>query len=144
MILSESTSLFHVQSSGKNEVTGANVLVAIFSEQESQAVFFLKAQNVARLDVVNYMTHGISKVANEGDGVEPGQPGGDDSQGESGEGNPLDSFSTNLNLEAAAGNIDPLNGRLHEVERVAQILSRRRKNNPLLVGESGVGMGEYG
>ena len=131
--------VFHVQSSGKNEVTGANVLVAIFSEQESQAVFFLKAQNVARLDVVNYMTHGISKVANEGDGVEPGQPGGDDSQGESGEGNPLDSFSTNLNLEAAAGNIDPLIGRLHEVERVAQILSRRRKNNPLLVGESGVG-----
>ncbi|MDE0951284.1 MAG: ATP-dependent Clp protease ATP-binding subunit ClpA [Halioglobus sp.] len=131
--------VFHVQSSGKNEVTGANVLVAIFSEQESQAVFFLKAQNVARLDVVNYMTHGISKVANEGDGAEPGQPGGDDSQGESGEGNPLDSFSTNLNLEAAAGNIDPLIGRLHEVERVAQILSRRRKNNPLLVGESGVG-----
>tara|TARA_R110002072_G_scaffold25932_5_gene86337 strand:+ start:24279 stop:26564 length:2286 start_codon:yes stop_codon:yes gene_type:complete len=131
--------VFHVQSSGKNEVTGANVLVAIFSEQESQAVFFLKAQNVARLDVVNYMTHGISKVANEGDGVEPGQPGGDDSQGESGEGNPLDNFSTNLNLEAAAGNIDPLIGRLHEVERVAQILSRRRKNNPLLVGESGVG-----
>ena len=85
------------------------------------------------------MSHGISKVANEGDGVEPGQPGGDDSQGESGEGNPLDSFSTNLNLEAAAGNIDPLIGRLHEVERVAQILSRRRKNNPLLVGESGVG-----
>ena len=131
--------VFHVQSSGKNEVTGANVLVAIFSEQESQAVFFLKAQNVARLDVVNYMTHGISKVANEGDGVEPGQPGGDDSLGESGEGNPLDNFSTNLNLEAAAGNIDPLIGRLHEVERVAQILSRRRKNNPLLVGESGVG-----
>ncbi|MDG1942750.1 MAG: ATP-dependent Clp protease ATP-binding subunit ClpA [Halioglobus sp.] len=131
--------VFHVQSSGKNEVTGANVLVAIFSEQESQAVFFLKAQTVARLDVVNYMTHGISKVANEGDGVEPGQSGGDDSQGEIGEGNPLDSFSTNLNLEAAAGNIDPLIGRLHEVERVAQILSRRRKNNPLLVGESGVG-----
>ena len=131
--------VFHVQSSGKNEVTGANVLVAIFSEQESQAVFFLKAQTVARLDVVNYMTHGISKVANEGDGVEPGQSGGDDSKGEIGEGNPLDSFSTNLNLEAAAGNIDPLIGRLHEVERVAQILSRRRKNNPLLVGESGVG-----
>jgi len=131
--------VFHVQSSGKSEVTGANVLVAIFSEQESQAVFFLNAQNVARLDVVNYMTHGISKVANEGDGAEPGQIGVDESQGESGEVNPLDNFSTNLNLEAAQGHIDPLIGRIAEVERVAQILSRRRKNNPLLVGESGVG-----
>jgi ATP-dependent Clp protease ATP-binding subunit ClpA len=131
--------VFHVQSSGKSEVTGANVLVAIFSEQESQAVFFLKTQSVARLDVVNYMTHGISKVSNDGDSAEPGQIGGDESQGEEGESNPLDSFSTNLNLEAIAGHIDPLIGRLDEVERVAQILARRRKNNPLLVGESGVG-----
>tara|TARA_R110002049_G_scaffold56036_7_gene154886 strand:- start:8883 stop:11168 length:2286 start_codon:yes stop_codon:yes gene_type:complete len=131
--------VFHVQSSGKSEVTGANVLVAIFSEQESQAVFFLKTQNVARLDVVNYMTHGISKVSNEGESPEPGQLGSDEHREEEGESNPLDSFSTNLNEEAKAGHIDPLIGRLDEVERVAQILARRRKNNPLLVGESGVG-----
>jgi ATP-dependent Clp protease ATP-binding subunit ClpA len=133
--------VFHVQSSGKSEVTGANALVAIFSEQESQAVFFLKAQNVARLDVVNYMTHGISKVPNEGDSAEPGQTGGDDGDGDGGggESNPLDSFATNLNNEALEGHIDPLIGRMAEVERVAQILARRRKNNPLLVGESGVG-----
>jgi ATP-dependent Clp protease ATP-binding subunit ClpA len=131
--------VFHVQSSGKSEVTGANVLVAIFSEQESQAVFFLKTQSVARLDVVNYMTHGISKVGNEGEGLEPGQIGMEEMRAEEGEANPLDSFTTNLNAEAAAGRIDPLIGRLEEVERVAQILARRRKNNPLLVGESGVG-----
>ncbi|MCB1703463.1 MAG: ATP-dependent Clp protease ATP-binding subunit ClpA [Halioglobus sp.] len=131
--------VFHVQSSGKSEVTGANVLVAIFSEQESQAVYFLKTQNVARLDVVNYMTHGISKVANDGDSAEPGQIGSDEIRTEEGEANPLDSFTTNLNAEAGAGQIDPLIGRLEEVERVAQILARRRKNNPLLVGESGVG-----
>jgi ATP-dependent Clp protease ATP-binding subunit ClpA len=131
--------VFHVQSSGKSEVTGANVLVAIFSEQESQAVFFLKTQSIARLDVVNYMTHGISKVANDGDASEPGQVGSDDSRTAEGESNPLDSFATNLNLEALAGHIDPLIGRIDEVERVAQILARRRKNNPLLVGESGVG-----
>jgi ATP-dependent Clp protease ATP-binding subunit ClpA len=131
--------VFHVQSSGKSEVTGANVLVAIFSEQESQAVFFLKAESVARLDVVNYMTHGISRVSNDGDSSESGQVGNDESQSEDGAANPLDSFSTNLNLEAEAGRIDPLIGRLNEVERLAQILARRRKNNPLLVGESGVG-----
>jgi ATP-dependent Clp protease ATP-binding subunit ClpA len=132
--------VFHVQSSGKSEVTGANVLVAIFSEQESQAVFFLKTQTVARLDVVNYMTHGISKVGNEGEPGEPRQSeGGEESMGEEGESNPLDSYATNLNAEAAAGHIDPLIGRLLEVERVSQILARRRKNNPLLVGESGVG-----
>ncbi|HEY6131882.1 MAG TPA: ATP-dependent Clp protease ATP-binding subunit ClpA, partial [Halioglobus sp.] len=132
--------VFHVQSSGKSEVTGANVLVAIFSEQESQAVFFLKTQSIARLDVVNYMTHGISKVSNDGDSTEPGQVGNnDESRGEEGESSPLDSFATNLNLEAIAGHIDPLIGRIDEVERVAQILARRRKNNPLLVGESGVG-----
>ncbi|MFK7976802.1 MAG: ATP-dependent Clp protease ATP-binding subunit ClpA [Halioglobus sp.] len=132
--------VFHVQSSGKSEVTGANVLVAIFSEQESQAVFFLKTQSVARLDVVNYMTHGISKVGNEGEGPDPTQsPDQEESGGMEGEANPLDSFATNLNDEAATGNIDPLIGRLDEVERVSQILARRRKNNPLLVGESGVG-----
>jgi ATP-dependent Clp protease ATP-binding subunit ClpA len=120
-------------------VTWANVLVAIFSEQESQAVFFLKTQNVARLDVVNYITHGISKVSNENESGESGTAGTSEAGAEEGESNPLDSFATNLNLEAAAGHIDPLIGRLAEVERVTQILARRRKNNPLLVGESGVG-----
>ncbi len=132
--------VFHVQSSGKSEVTGANVLVAIFSESESQAVFFLKTQNVARLDVVNYITHGISKV---GGDSEPGEvPPSLESDGaatEEGDANPLDTYATNLNKEAAEGHIDPLIGRGPEVERVAQILARRRKNNPLLVGESGVG-----
>ena len=131
--------VFHVQSSGKSEVTGANVLVAIFSEQESQAVFFLKTQSVARLDVVNYITHGISKVPNEDGGSEPGEPAAEEGASDDGESNPLDSFATNLNQEAAEGHIDPLIGRIDEVERVAQILARRRKNNPLLVGESGVG-----
>ncbi|MEM8561034.1 MAG: AAA family ATPase, partial [Pseudomonadota bacterium] len=131
--------VFHVQSSGKSEVTGANVLVAIFSEQESQAVFFLKTQSIARLDVVNYITHGISKVANDSEPVDPGSTGNAEMGAEEGEANPLDSFATNLNEEAASGHIDPLIGRIAEVERVAQILARRRKNNPLLVGESGVG-----
>tara|TARA_R110002110_G_scaffold166675_1_gene367459 strand:+ start:17322 stop:19604 length:2283 start_codon:yes stop_codon:yes gene_type:complete len=132
--------VFHVQSSGKSEVTGANVLVAIFSEQESQAVFFLKTQSVARLDVVNYITHGISKVGEDADDAEAGQSANAEVGGqEGGETNPLDNFSTNLNEEAEAGHIDPLIGRIAEVERVAQILARRRKNNPLLVGESGVG-----
>ena len=128
--------VFHVQSSGKQEVSGANVLVAIFSEQESQAVYFLKMQNISRLDVVNYITHGVPKVASDED-VEHSHEQREDKGSE--EENPLDSFSTNLNVEAEAGRIDPLIGRLSEVERVAQILSRRRKNNPLLVGESGVG-----
>jgi ATP-dependent Clp protease ATP-binding subunit ClpA len=131
--------VFHVQSSGKSEVNGANVLVAIFSEQESQAVFFLKTQSVSRLDVVNYITHGISKVANDSDQSEPGPAISGEGEAEEGEPNPLDSFATNLNEEAAAGHIDPLIGRIAEVERVAQTLARRRKNNPLLVGESGVG-----
>ncbi|MAL96747.1 MAG: ATP-dependent Clp protease ATP-binding subunit ClpA [Haliea sp.] len=131
--------VFHVQSSGRSEVTGANVLVAIFSEQESQAVYFLKTQGVSRLDVVNFITHGISKVSNESEGAEPGQVAGEPAAAEEGEGNPLDNFATNLNEEARAGRIDPLIGRSPEVERVAQVLARRRKNNPLLVGESGVG-----
>jgi ATP-dependent Clp protease ATP-binding subunit ClpA len=133
--------VFHVQSSGKQEVTGASVLVAIFSEQESQAVYFLKAQSIARLDIVNYITHGISKVGNEGEIPDSEQTAGEEAGAEegSGETNPLDNFTTNLNAEARAGRIDPLIGRMQEVERVAQILVRRRKNNPLLVGESGVG-----
>lgn len=136
--------VFHVQSSGKNEVTGANVLVAIFSEQESQAVYYLKKQSVARIDVVNYITHGISKVSGPGSShSDQSEHHEDDAIGGTGEGgsqqNPLDSYATNLNEMAIQGRIDPLVGRDMEVERVVQILARRRKNNPLLVGESGVG-----
>ena len=132
--------VFHVQSSGKKEVTGGNVLVAIFSEQESQAVYFLKQQNIARIDVVNYIAHGISKIP----GAEGEQPEGSGVEGEEelGEGqqqSALESFASNLNDQAKAGRIDPLVGRDQELERVIQVLCRRRKNNPLLVGESGVG-----
>ncbi|MBT4520772.1 MAG: AAA family ATPase, partial [Halieaceae bacterium] len=132
--------VFHVQSSGKQDVTGANVLVAIYSELESQAVYFLKSQSVARLDIVNFITHGISKYDNDAE-IPEGEPTGQEGEtaAEEVEADPLESFSTNLNEEARAGKIDPLIGRIAEVERVAQILSRRRKNNPLLVGESGVG-----
>lgn len=133
--------VFHVQSSGKSEVTGANVLVAIFSEQESQAVYFLKQQNVARVDAVNYIAHGISKVA--GHGQNPSSSPSDAEEAEEGGGetsaNPLTGYATNLNEQARMGKIDPLIGREHELERVIQILARRRKNNPLLVGEAGVG-----
>lgn len=133
--------VFHVQSSGKKEVSGANVLVAIFSEQESQAVYFLKQQSVARLDVVNYITHGISKVSGHTDNsIDHSRPQiEEDVNVPEGDKSPLESYATNLNEEAIAGRIDPLVGRSPEVERVSQILSRRRKNNPLLVGESGVG-----
>ena len=131
--------VFHVQSSGKKEVTGANVLVAIFSEQESQAVYVLKKQNVARIDIINYISHGISKVP----GHTEEQPSETESQEEGLEentqSNPLESYATNLNDAAGLGRIDPLIGREEEVERVVQILARRRKNNPLLVGEAGVG-----
>jgi ATP-dependent Clp protease ATP-binding subunit ClpA len=132
--------VFHVQSSGKKEVTGANVLVAIFSEQESQAVYVLKKQNVARIDVVNFISHGISKVSGHtsDDQVNDAEVS-DDSIESSPQTDPLNSFATNLNEVAAQGRIDPLIGRELEVERVVQILSRRRKNNPLLVGEAGVG-----
>ena len=132
--------VFHVQSSGKREVTGANVLVAIFSEQESQAVFLLKQQSVARIDVVNFIAHGISKVPGHGGHPENEQEMQDEEGGESASSNnPLDAYASNLNELARQGRIDPLVGREHEVERVAQILARRRKNNPLLVGEAGVG-----
>jgi len=132
--------VFHVQSSGKAEVSGANVLVAIFSEQESQAVYFLKTQDISRLDIVNYITHGVSKSGedSEADDVPSSSDSELEAGGEAAE-SPLTKFATNLNEEAANGHIDPLIGRLDEVERVAQILARRRKNNPLLVGESGVG-----
>jgi ATP-dependent Clp protease ATP-binding subunit ClpA len=132
--------VFHVQSSGKAEVTGANVLVAIFSEQESQAVYFLKQQNIARIDVVNYISHGISKVSGQTD--ESGAAGASEATDEDGEAsasNALEGYATNLNKVAREGKIDPLIGRDHEVSRLIQILSRRRKNNPLLVGDSGVG-----
>lgn len=133
--------VFHVQSSGKKEVSGANVLVAIFSEQESQAVYLLKQQNVARIDIVNYISHGISKVSGQNDGAsEQHEATDEETAGAEGTSkNPLEAYALNLNAEAEAGRVDPLVGREHEVERVVQILARRRKNNPLLVGEAGVG-----
>ncbi len=139
--------IMHVQStgSGKKEVTGANVLVAIFGEKDSHAVYYLHQQGVTRLDVVNFIAHGIKKT----DPPEPSKPGeGSSGNGGSvenekeegdGKGTPLDQFTQNLNQLARDGKIDPLIGREHEVERVIQILCRRRKNNPLLVGEAGVG-----
>jgi len=131
--------VFHVQSAGKKEVTGANVLVALFSEQDSQAVYLLNQQDVTRLDVVNFISHGISKVPGEGrDGTgqsEPDEVRGDEKETTS----PLESFTSNLNELARQGRIDPLIGRQTEIERTLQILCRRRKNNPLLVGEAGVG-----
>ncbi len=128
--------VFHVQSKGKKAVTGADVLVALFGEQESHAVHCLKEQSIARLDVINYVSHGISKTASEGADAQ-GDP--ERADGEASEQPALESFASNLNELAKAGKIDPLVGRNHEVERVIQILCRRRKNNPLLVGESGVG-----
>ncbi len=129
--------VLHVQSSGNKEVTGANVLVAIFGEQESQAVFFLKQQEISRLDVVNYISHGISKVADDSDMSPSGSD--EDTAGDPQGNRPLDSFATNLNELARQGRIDPLIGRRNEIERTVQILCRRRKNNPLFVGEAGVG-----
>ncbi len=134
--------ILHVQSAGIKEVTGANVLVAIFSEQESQSVYFLHKQSITRLDVVNYVSHGISKVS---DDEAPGQahPGSVESDEEAGDAgaskSPLESFAVNLNEKARKGQIDPLIGRQAEVDRTIQVLCRRRKNNPLYVGEAGVG-----
>ncbi|MDA0978831.1 MAG: ATP-dependent Clp protease ATP-binding subunit ClpA [Proteobacteria bacterium] len=132
--------VFHVQSSGRKEVDGANVLVAIFSEQESHAVFLLKQQDVNRIDIVNYIAHGVTKNGEES-GEGPHSEGEAAEIGEDGEkqASALESYATNLNEQAKKGLIDPLVGRGEEVERVIQTLSRRRKNNPLLVGESGVG-----
>lgn len=129
--------VFHVQSSGKSEVNGANVLVAIYSEQESHAVFVLQQQGIERMDVVNYISHGISRI-NEQESDEPGLGADGEEAGESSK-SALSQYAVNLNQQAALGRIDPLVGRDSEVERVVQILSRRRKNNPLLVGEAGVG-----
>ena len=129
--------ILHVQSSGKKEVTGANVLVAIFGEKDSHAVFFLQQQGVTRLDVVNFISHGIAKVQ-EGGGAKRGEPEAD-SENESATPGALENFTQNLNAQVIAGRIDPLIGRGPELERVVQTLCRRRKNNPLLVGEAGVG-----
>lgn len=132
--------VYHVQSSGKKEVTGANVLVAIFGEKDSHAVYLLQQQDISRLDVVNYLSHGIAKV---GEGSEDKNPSGearsDNEASEESKGNPLQEFTSNLNELARQGKIDPLIGREDEVERTIQVLCRRRKNNPLYVGESGVG-----
>lgn len=127
--------VFHVQSSGRNEVSGANVLVAIFSEQESQAAYLLRKHDVSRLDVVNFISHGARKdepgqAPNAENPVNEEQAGGEDR---------MENFTTNLNQLARVGGIDPLIGRDKELERTIQVLCRRRKNNPLLVGESGVG-----
>ena len=131
--------VFHVQSSGRKEVTGANVLVAIFGERESHAAYFLSRQNIARLDVVNYISHGITKISeNEHDAVEDISLDDEVNPEEQGS-SPLDAFTVNLNEQARQGKIDPLIGRDPEIERTIQILCRRRKNNPLYVGEAGVG-----
>jgi len=130
--------VFHVQSGGKKEVTPTNVLVAIFSEKQAQAVYILGMQDVARLDVVNFISHGVSKIQ---DGRPEDEEAAEAMEGERGasEATALDRFTTNLNAQAQEGRIDPLIGRESEVERTVQILCRRRKNNPLFVGEAGVG-----
>ncbi|MAE54514.1 MAG: ATP-dependent Clp protease ATP-binding subunit ClpA [Pseudomonadota bacterium] len=133
--------VFQVNSANHSEVLGANVIVAIFSEQESQAVYFLRLQDVARIDVVNYIAHGISKV-NDGSDESGGSIPKADNKTQSSkpeQKTSLEMYATNLNEKAEKGEIDPLIGRDFEVERISQILIRRRKNNPLLVGEAGVG-----
>ncbi len=129
--------ILHVQSSGKKEVNGANVLVAIFGEKDSHAVYFLQRQNVTRLDVVNFISHGIAKTPPTA--AHAHQEHGEHESDEKPQGGALESFTQNLNVQALAGKIDPLIGRDKELERVIQTLCRRRKNNPLLVGEAGVG-----
>ncbi|MSQ58613.1 MAG: ATP-dependent Clp protease ATP-binding subunit ClpA [Betaproteobacteria bacterium] len=130
--------ILHVQSSGKKEVTGANVLVAIFGEKDSHAVYFLHQKGVTRLDVVNFISHGISKVP-QTPSKQQSQDGDSEGEQEQANGGALETYTLNLNAQAVAGKIDPLIGREREVERVIQTLCRRRKNNPLLVGEAGVG-----
>ncbi|MEM7506129.1 MAG: ATP-dependent Clp protease ATP-binding subunit ClpA [Pseudomonadota bacterium] len=133
----------HVQSSGRAEVTGANVLVAIFNERESHAAFFLQEQDMTRYDAVNYLSHGVAKDPAFGE-TRPVRGAEDIDNGETiteeqGEETSLDKYCVNLNLKAEKGDVDPLIGRMHEVERCIQVLCRRRKNNPLLVGDPGVG-----
>ncbi len=127
--------MLHVQSSGKKEVTGANVLVAIFGEKDSHAVFFLHQQGITRLDIVNFISHGVSKI---GETAKP-EGGEQEAEAETAPNGALENYTLNLNLQVVAGKIDPLIGRASELERVVQTLCRRRKNNPLLVGEAGVG-----
>ncbi len=128
--------ILHVQSSGKKEVTGANVLVAIFGEKDSHAVYFLQQQGISRLDVVNFISHGVSKVPQNN---APRAESEQEAEQEAQPATALENFTLNLNAQALAGKIDPLIGREQELERVIQTLCRRRKNNPLLVGEAGVG-----
>jgi ATP-dependent Clp protease ATP-binding subunit ClpA len=127
--------MLHVQSSGKKEVTGANVLVAIFGEKDSHAVFFLHQQGITRLDIVNFISHGVSKI---GETAKP-EGGEQEAEAEAAPNGALENYTLNLNSQVVAGKIDPLIGRASELERVVQTLCRRRKNNPLLVGEAGVG-----
>jgi len=128
--------ILHVQSSGKKEVTGANVLVAIYGEKDSHAVYYLHQQGINRLDVVNFISHGISKVPRNPAQKEESEV---ETEVDANAGGALESFTQNLNIQAQNGKVDPLIGRDKELERVIQILCRRRKNNPLLVGEAGVG-----
>ncbi|WDM69392.1 ATP-dependent Clp protease ATP-binding subunit ClpA [Xanthomonas cucurbitae] len=132
--------VYHVQSSGKKEVTGANVLVAIFGEKDSHAVYFLNQQDITRLDIVNYLSHGIAKLGEDSEqpSASEGEPKSEGGEGE-GKGDALAEYATNLNEQARNGKIDPLVGRADEIERTIQVLCRRRKNNPLYVGEAGVG-----
>lgn len=127
--------VFHVQSAGKTEVTGANVLAAIFSEQDSQAVYFLRRENISRLDVINYIAHGVTKQQTQ----ENFNSSYEDEYSQDSHESPLESYCMNLNKRARLGKIDPLIGRHEELQRLIQVLCRRRKNNPLLVGEAGVG-----
>jgi len=130
--------VLHVQGAGKKEVTGANVLVAIFAEKESHAVFYLHKQNITRFDVVNFISHGISKMPGDNQNELPA-PDETEETTTAPERSPLDVFTVNLNERALEGKIDPLIGRTAELERTVQILCRRRKNNPIYVGEAGVG-----
>ena len=127
--------VFHVQSSGRGEVKGANILVAIFSEQDSQAVKLLKQEKITRLDVVNYLSHGVSNPGSTQQTQQTVSPTVEDQK----EQTPLEMYAVNLNAKAKEGKIDCLIGRDYEIERITQVLCRRRKNNPLLVGEAGVG-----
>src|SRR5882757_3216140 len=130
----------HVQSSGREEVTGANVLISLFSERESHAVYFLQSQEMTRFDAVNYISHGITKSSKAGAGASTSPTGADDEEPRAKKGQEaLDAYCTNLNQKALEGRIDPLIGRASEVDRTIQILCRRQKNNPLYVGDPGVG-----
>lgn len=131
--------VFHVQSAGRTEVSGANVLAAIFSEQDSQAVYFLRRENITRLDVINYISHGVSKYQSSEFRDSMHQALDEDMMNSETTESPLESYCMNLNKRAMLGKIDPLIGRNEEVQRTIQVLCRRRKNNPLLVGEAGVG-----